>query len=73
VAAAVIGTPTENPRLDREEAAAYCGCSAATLEGYASRGGGGPQYIRAGRKVQYLQSDLDAWLNSRRISCTAER
>lgn len=67
-----IGTPTDNPRLDREAAAEYCGCSAATLEGYASRGGG-PKYIRAGRKVQYLTSDLDAWLNSRRISCTAER
>jgi predicted DNA-binding transcriptional regulator AlpA len=68
---AVIGPPAANPRLNRLEAAEYCGCSLATLETKASRGGG-PPFIKVGAKVVYLQRDLDAWLNSRRVTFSAQ-
>ena len=66
-----IGTPDANPRRNRNEAAEYIGCSPETLATWASRGGG-PPYLRIGRKVVYLQSDLDVWMASRRVTCTAE-
>lgn len=66
-----IDTPAANPRHTRKEAAQYLGASVATLATWATRGGG-PAYIKVGRKVLYLQSDLDAWLNSRRVTCSAE-
>lgn len=69
---ATIDTPAVNRRMSRAEAAEYVSVSKETLATWAVRGGG-PAFIKAGSKVIYLQSDLDAWMNSRRISCTAER
>lgn len=64
-------TITAPVKLNRHDAAEYVGVSYATLCTWASIGGG-PPYIRAGRKVWYLQRDLDAWIDSRRVSIAAE-
>lgn len=67
-------THTQSPSVDvapaamREtEAAHYCGLSAAFFR--AARVGRceGPPYIRVGRAVVYLRTDLDRWLESRRV------
>lgn len=34
--------------------------------------GGGPTYFKLGRAVRYRRSDLDAWLNSRRVHNTSD-
>ena len=34
--------------------------------------GGGPEFIKAGRKVLYRRGDLAAWLDARRVSNTTE-
>jgi predicted DNA-binding transcriptional regulator AlpA len=62
---------TQNPDhiLDDRDAARYVGLTAATLR--ASRLArprcDGPPYIRMGRAVRYRVSDLDAWLDDRRV------
>ena len=49
-------------------AADYLGLSPATLETLRSRGGG-PPFVKLGRRVVYRREDLDAWLAaSRRTS-----
>ena len=67
-----VMTPAENPRLNRAEAAEYIGVSVPTLASWATRGGG-PTFVKSGARVVYLTSDLDEWINARRVSCTAER
>lgn len=60
--------------LRTDEAAAYCGYSAATLETYRIRGGG-PQFIkRPGRRgaVLYDIRDLDAWMGVDRRTSTSD-
>ena len=47
-------------RMDRRNAALYCGLSVKTLAMYASRGVG-PAYIKLG-KVFYFKDDLDRWI-----------
>ena len=60
-------------RMRRPDAAKYLGVSESFLEKLAVRGGG-PPYIRASaRLVLYEKSDLDTWLNARRVSSAAER
>lgn len=34
--------------------------------------GGGPKYVKRGRTVRYLRRDLDAWLESLKVSNAAE-
>jgi predicted DNA-binding transcriptional regulator AlpA len=42
------------------------------MEGLRSKGGG-PRYVRYGRKaVRYLIADLDAWMAERTVSSTSE-
>lgn len=60
------------PALNTEQASAYTGLAEKTLEGLRCRGGG-PRFIRYGRKaVRYLVSDLDQWMRSRVVSSTSE-
>lgn len=67
-----ILTPEANPRLTREKAAEYLGgISPETLATWASRGGG-PRFIKIGSRVFYLQSDLDAFIEARRVSFSAQ-
>jgi predicted DNA-binding transcriptional regulator AlpA len=67
--------PLENKSrkiLNAPEAAAYCGSSASTfakLRVY----GGGPVYVKLGRRVGYDVADLDRWLASHRRNSTSER
>jgi excisionase family DNA binding protein len=66
-----IGMPSADPRLNRKDAAEYLGVSVPTLEGWASKGGG-PAYCKMGRRVVYLRSDLDAFIQSRRVAFAAQ-
>lgn len=60
------------PALNTEQAAVYTGLAEKTLEGLRCRGGG-PRFIRYGRKaVRYLVTDLDEWMHSRVVGSTSE-
>lgn len=53
------------------EAAEYCGSSASTFEKLRLFGGG-PRYLKLGRRVVYSLTDLDEWLASKRRSSTSD-
>lgn len=57
--------------LDTEEAAAYTGFAASTLEKYRVYSGG-PKFAKRNRRVLYRVSDLDAWLGATIVSSTSE-
>ncbi|WP_043159323.1 helix-turn-helix domain-containing protein [Bradyrhizobium sp. Ai1a-2] len=60
-------------RLDTKQAAEYVGCAKSTLDIMRVRGGG-PRYIKIGRKVLYNSTDLDKWLEQHTFTSTsAER
>jgi len=54
-----------------EQAATYLGLSGRTLEGFRCRGGG-PLFIKAGRRCLYRQEDLDEWALANRRSSTSD-
>lgn len=59
--------------LRTPEAAAYCGSSASTFEKLRLTGGG-PRYVKLGRRVVYDPADLDDWLlANRRVSTSDTR
>lgn len=49
--------------LDEDAAVEYCGSSASTFQKLRMRGGG-PAYVKMGRRVVYRIEDLEAWLAS---------
>ena len=53
------------------DAALYLGLSPATLETMRSRGGG-PQFVKLGRRVVYRREDLDVWLAARVRKSTSD-
>jgi predicted DNA-binding transcriptional regulator AlpA len=57
--------------LSAPEAAAYCGSSASTFAKLRLHGGG-PHYVKLGRRVVYDPVDLDRWLASHRRASTSE-
>lgn len=57
--------------LRTDEAAAYCGSTASTLEKLRCFGGG-PRFLKLGRRVVYDPSDLDEWLAKRRRTSTSD-
>jgi predicted DNA-binding transcriptional regulator AlpA len=58
-------------KLRAGAAAAYLGLSKSTLAKMRLRGDG-PQYAKLGRRVVvYDTSDLDAWVNARKLSSTS--
>src|SRR5271154_3957522 len=59
---AVMGTP---------DAASYLNLSAASLNKMRCMGGG-PVFIRLGRKIGYMRPDLDKWLAARRATNTSD-
>ena len=59
---AVIGTP---------DAASYLNLSPASLNKMRCMGGG-PVFIRLGRKIGYQRADLDKWLAARRATNTSD-
>lgn len=54
--------------LTRRQAAEYIGVVYGTLHIWASTGKYSLPYIRVGRKAMYRRADLDAWLQSRRVT-----
>lgn len=60
-----------NRRLSVEMAANYTGLSASTLNKLRVFGGG-PIFLKLGRRVAYDIADLDAWLAERRRRSTSD-
>lgn len=58
--------------LTTKEAADYVRLGKPTLERFRTSGAG-PEYCQLGGAVRYRKSDLDAWMESRRIRSTSER
>ena len=54
-------------RLWRKQAAAYLGVTPGTLRVWASTGRYNLPYYRVGRAVYYLQSELDAFIQKRKM------
>ena len=59
-------------RLDVTQAAEYLGISASTLSKRRVFGGG-PKYLKLGRRVVYDVRDLDAWLEAHRRASTSDQ
>ncbi|MCG5528589.1 MULTISPECIES: helix-turn-helix domain-containing protein [Halorhodospira] len=57
---------TNDPKLTTANAAPYCGYSERHFIRMRQQGEG-PPYLRLKGKVFYRQSDLDAWLDSKRV------
>lgn len=53
------------------EAATYLRTSTSTLAKLRCAGGG-PFYVRIGRAIRYMKSDLDEFMNASKVSSTSE-
>lgn len=62
---------TQETYLLTKEAAKYTKLSHRTLEGFRVRGGG-PIYIKAGKRCLYRRSDLDKWMQSNTRRSTSD-
>ncbi len=58
--------------MQTPQAAAYCGLSSSTFEKL-RLSGGGPRYVKLGRRVVYDPADLDAWLAENRRRSTSDK
>lgn len=67
----VMSDDQKRKLLSTSEAATYCGGSASTFEKLRCFGGG-PAYVKLGRRVAYSADDLDAWIASNRRRSTSE-
>lgn len=63
--------PTFPHRLGVEDAAAYTGLSVSTLNKLRVFGGG-PVFLKLGRRVAYDVADLDRWLETKRRRSTSD-
>jgi predicted DNA-binding transcriptional regulator AlpA len=63
--------PTIDTTLRPAEAAEYLKLSESTLAKLRCRGGG-PEYLKLGKRVVYAKCDLDKWLAGCRRQCTAQ-
>lgn len=59
-----------NP-IDTDAAAAYCGMGVSTMEKLRVYGGG-PVFIKIGRRVSYDPADLDMWLEANKRRSTSD-
>jgi hypothetical protein len=59
------------PMLNAVDAAAYCGSSVSTFAKLRLTGGG-PVYIKIGKRVVYDPADLDRWLDAHRRSSVSQ-
>ncbi|MEO5347131.1 MAG: helix-turn-helix domain-containing protein [Magnetococcus sp. YQC-9] len=57
-------------RMDSQNAAVYVGLASKTLAMMRSKGKG-PSFVKRGR-IFYFQQDLDEWMQSARVSSTAQ-
>jgi predicted DNA-binding transcriptional regulator AlpA len=60
----------ERRLLSTTEAARYCASSASTFEKLRVFGGG-PVFVKIGRRVAYRLEDLDAWIDANRRKSTS--
>jgi predicted DNA-binding transcriptional regulator AlpA len=67
----VVSCGGSRPKLDTMRAAEFLGLSSSTLNKLRVRGGG-PPYLKLGRRVVYDTADLEAWSASRRRTSTSE-
>jgi hypothetical protein len=65
-----IHPPVRPPLLSEYDAADYLGRPVSTMRYWRTRGGG-PNYLKVGRRIQYHQADLDFFLNGCRRSSTS--
>jgi hypothetical protein len=66
-----MSEPDNDTVFDAVAAASFTGLAVATLAKLRCIGGG-PEYLKLGRKVVYRRTDLATWLNARRVSNTTE-
>jgi excisionase family DNA binding protein len=59
------------PRLRTTEAASYIGVSESYLNKLRVYGGG-PQFLKMGKRVSYDKADLDIWMAARKRNSTSE-
>jgi predicted DNA-binding transcriptional regulator AlpA len=62
------GGRTTNELLSQRDVAVRLGVSARTVEGWRARGVGPPYLRLSARAVRYRSSDLEQWLNQRRVA-----
>lgn len=71
--ALILDSATEpSPLMSPTQAASYLSVEVATLAVWRCTGRYALPYLKVGRLVRYRKSDLDAFLESRRVSCTQE-
>ncbi len=58
-------------RMKAKEAADYVGVSKSMLEKLRTAGGG-PRFMKVGRRVVYDSADLDRWIESKKQASTAD-
>jgi hypothetical protein len=63
-------TTDPNELLNQSKVAKILGVTEKFLEARRCRGGGVP-FIRVGRLVRYKMCDVEAWIESRRVSSTS--
>lgn len=61
----------DNAMLDPQAAEKFSGLAVATLAKLRCVGGG-PTYVKLGRKCVYRRGDLIDWLNARRVANTTD-
>jgi len=61
----------ESPYLRAEAASAFCGLPIASLTTMRCRGGG-PAFLKVGRRVVYRRADLIAWMEAQPRKSTSE-
>ena len=71
-AATVTGLPANiDPVFDVQGAAKHTGLSKSTLDKMRIFGGG-PIFVKYARRVVYRVSDLDAWMDAKRVENTSQ-
>jgi hypothetical protein len=70
-----IPTPTDNSEpiqlVNQVQAAEILAVNPRTLEGWRFKGGG-PRFVRVGRRVRYRMRDLRAWIEERTFVSTSD-
>src|SRR3546814_5145173 len=69
---AALNYPDHSHPVDTRKASLIAGVAEKTLENLRHIGGG-PRYIKLGRKVMYDPRDIEAWKEARKIASTSER
>jgi predicted DNA-binding transcriptional regulator AlpA len=63
--------PAQSPYLDTNSAAVFLGMGRRNLERLRATGGG-PRFVKIGRKCAYRTEALEAWVTAREFASTSE-